>query len=180
MGVIGLLCGHYGTTPPLLSRASEKGTNVWIAKRTDYGARVLLALAIDDRQLSLPELAERTAVPTSVLEQVMPRLRSDGLVRSERGRKGGYRLNKPPEDITLEHVVRLFQGPLAPIECATRTNPEPCDMEDGCSMRDIWADVRDATITILAATTFQALADRASGTWLPPGASPLPIAPTPT
>ena len=148
---------------------------MWIAKRTDYGARVLLALAIGDRQLSLPELAERTAVPRSVLEQVMPRLRSDGLVRSERGRNGGYRLNKPPEEITLEHVVRLFQGPLAPIECATRTNPEPCEMETGCSMRDIWAEVRDATITILADTTFHTLAQRANGAWLPPGSTPLPL-----
>lgn len=179
MGIIRLMGGRYGRPPARLSRASEKGANVWIAKRTDYGARVLLTLAIDDQQLSLPQLAERTAVPVSVLEQVMPRLRSDGLVRSIRGRHGGYRLNKSPEEITLEHVVRLFQGPLAPIECATRTNPEPCDMVEGCSMRDIWADVRDATIAILAATTFQTLADRASGAWLPPGSSPLPVLPTP-
>lgn len=149
---------------------------MWITRRTDYGTRVLLALAIADGQLSLTALAERIGVPRAVLEQVMPTLRSDGLVRSERGRRGGYRLNKPPEAITLEHVVRLFQGPLAPIECATRTNPEPCEMEAGCSMRDVWAEVRDATIAILSDTTFADLAARAGGSWLPPGRSPLPIA----
>jgi DNA-binding IscR family transcriptional regulator len=52
-------------------------------------------------------------------------MRTVGIVRSERGRHGGYRLNHPPAEITLERVVRLFQGQLAPIY-ATRTSPDPC------------------------------------------------------
>ena len=48
--------------------------------------------------------------------------------------------------ITLERIVRLFQGPLAPISCATRHNPEPCPTMIGCTLRDVWAEVRDATI----------------------------------
>jgi Rrf2 family transcriptional regulator, cysteine metabolism repressor len=142
---------------------------MWITKRTDYAARAVLALAMEtgDRPLKLTELAERTGVPSSVLEQVMLQLRSAGIVRSERGPAGGYRLNKPPAEITLERVVRLFQGPLAPIGCATRSEPEECAMSLGCSMQEVWSEVRDATIKILHRTTFAELVARAGGKWVP-------------
>ena len=140
---------------------------MWISKRTDYATRAVLALALDDGggSLKLGELARRTAVPPSVLEQLMPSLRSAGIVRSERGPNGGYRLNRPPAEITLERVVRLFQGPLAPIGCATRARPEPCPMSTECSLRFVWQEVRDATIAALAQTTFEQLAVRAGGRW---------------
>ncbi len=140
---------------------------MWISKRTDYATRAVLALAIaeGDSPIKLEELARGTAVPRSVLEQVMPTLRSAGIVRSERGAHGGYRLNKEPEEITLERIVRLFQGPLAPIGCATRTQPEPCPMSVDCSLRFVWEAVRDATIRALAETTFADLAARAGGPW---------------
>jgi Rrf2 family protein len=92
----------------------------------------------------------------------MPTLRTAGIVRSERGPHGGYRLNNAPEDITLERVVRLFQGQLAPIGYATRRNPEPCPEIVGASLREVWVEVRDATIEILGRTTFADLAASAS------------------
>src|SRR5687768_4317304 len=142
---------------------------MWVSRRTDYATRAILALAIEGGgPLKLEALARRTAVPQSVLEQVMPTMRTAGLVRSERGRSGGYRLNKPPAEITLERVVRLFQGPLAPISCATRHNPEPCPMGLGCSLRDVWEELRDATITLLGSVTFAQLAEDAGGPWLDP------------
>ena len=143
---------------------------MWISKRTDYATRAVLALAIGEGEgpIKLGELARRTAVPTSVLEQVMPTMRSAGIVRSERGAHGGYRLNKPPEEITLERVVRLFQGQLAPIGCATRSHPEPCPMSVDCSLRFVWEEVRDAIIAALARTTFADLAARAGGPWRNP------------
>jgi Rrf2 family protein len=139
---------------------------MWISRRTDYATRAVLALALaDGGPLKLEELARRTAVPQSVLEQVMPVMRTAGLVRSERGRSGGYRLNKAPDEITLERVVRLFQGQLAPIGCATRRHPEPCPMTVACSLRHVWEEVRDATIALLGGTTFADLAERAGGPW---------------
>src|SRR5436190_8128248 len=143
---------------------------MWISKRTDNATRTVLALALADvrRPMKLGELARRTAVPQSVLEQIMPTMRSAGIVRSERGVHGGYRLNRPPEEITLERVVRLFQGQLAPIGCATRSHPEPCPMTVACSLRAVWEDVRDATITLLSQTTFAELAERAAGPWRDP------------
>ncbi len=140
---------------------------MWITKRTDYATRAVLALALagPDALLTLNDLADRTATPRSVVEQVMLQLRSAGLVRSERGPAGGYRLNHAPGEITIERVVRIFQGQLAPIACATRKEPEPCAMEAGCALQEVWGEVRDATIAILERTTFADLAARASGAW---------------
>jgi Rrf2 family protein len=143
---------------------------MWVSRRTDYATRAVLVLAMADldEPMRAEELSRRTQVPQSVLEQIMPIMRNDGLVRSERGRYGGYVLNHPPENITMERVVRLFEGQLAPIGCATRQAPEPCPMEVDCSLRFVWEDIRDAIIDRLSATTFADLATRAGGPWRNP------------
>ncbi len=139
---------------------------MWVSRRTDYATRAVLALTLDGGgTLKLEELADRTGAPQSVLEQVMPTLRTAGIVRSERGPAGGYRLNNPPEEITLERVVRLFQGQLAPIGYATRRNPDSCPRFVADSLREAWGDVRDATIEILEGVTFADLAKQAGGKW---------------
>jgi Rrf2 family protein len=147
---------------------------MWVSRRTDYATRALLALALKNGgPMKLEEIARLTAVPQSVLEQVMPVMRTAGIVRSERGPAGGYRLNRSPEEITLERVVRLFQGQLAPIGCATRSQPEMCPMMLACSLKEVWEEVRDATITILGRTTFADLARRAGGPWTDPKLLPV-------
>jgi Rrf2 family protein len=140
---------------------------MWVSRRTDYATRALLALALDGGgPMKLEELARRTAAPQSVLEQVMPIMRSAGIVRS--------RLNKEPEEITLERVARLFQGQLAPIGYATRRNPDPAPKFVADSLREAWGEVRDATIDILERTTFADLAKRAGGRWLDDSSTEVP------
>src|SRR5215217_8165452 len=135
---------------------------MWVTRRTDYATRAVLALSLaDGASLSLDDLAELTEAPRSVLEQVMPMLRAAGIVRSVRGRGGGYRLNRPPEELTLERVVRVFEGQLAPIGYATRHEPDPCPAMVARSLRPAWEQVRDATITILSGITFGELAEAA-------------------
>jgi Rrf2 family protein len=135
---------------------------MWISRRTDYASRALLALALrKGGSLTLEELAEATEAPRSVLEQIMPTLRKAGLIRSVRGRGGGYRLNHAPEEITLEKVVRLFEGQLAPIGYATKRLPDPCPEVVSRSLRPVWEEVRDETVRILESTTFAQLADAA-------------------
>ncbi|MBD0317038.1 MAG: Rrf2 family transcriptional regulator [Thermoleophilia bacterium] len=137
---------------------------MWVSRRTDYATRAVLALAVaGGGPLKLDEISELTESPRSVLEQVMPVLRTAGIVRSVRGPGGGYRLNNSADEITLERVVRLFQGQLAPIGYATRRNPERCPELVDRSLRQAWIEVRDATIDILARTTFADLAARATG-----------------
>lgn len=135
---------------------------MWVTRRTDYATRAVLALAIaDGASLNLDQIAELTDSPRSVLEQVMPALRAAGIIRSVVGRGGGYRLNRAPQDITLERVVRVFQGQLAPIAYATRRNPEPCPDIVARSLREAWIEVRDATIHILNRITFADLVQAA-------------------
>ena len=134
---------------------------MWVTRRTDYATRAVLALAMADDALSLDDLAEATEAPRSVLEQVMPALRASGIVRSVRGPGGGYRLNHRPEELTLERVVRVFEGQLAPIGYATRHEPDPCPVIVARSLRPAWEQVRDATISILGGITFAGLAEAA-------------------
>ena len=93
------------------------------------------AIAESDEALKISDLADRRTAPESDFEQILPMMRNAGLVGSERGRSRGHRLNRPAEEITLERVVRLFEGQLAPIACATWQEPEPCPMTVGCSRR---------------------------------------------
>jgi Rrf2 family cysteine metabolism transcriptional repressor len=137
---------------------------MWVTRRTDYATRAVLALAVaEGGPLRLGEIAAATEAPRSVLEQVMPPLRTAGLVRSVRGPGGGYRLNHPAEEVTLEQVVRVFQGQLAPIGYATRRSPEACPELVAKSLLPVWEEVRDETIAILGRTTFAELAKRATG-----------------
>jgi Rrf2 family protein len=132
---------------------------MWVSKRTDYATRAVLALAVaDGGPLKLDDIAEAAEAPRSVLEQVMPTLRTAGIVRSMRGPGGGYSLNRAPDEIILERVVRLFQGQLAPIGYATRRHPDPSPPLVSASLRPVWEEVRDATISILESTTFADLA----------------------
>lgn len=148
---------------------------MWVSRRTDYATRVVLVMCLSGQAepMQLDELSRRTQAPRSVLEQIMPVLRRDGIVRSARGRYGGYALNHAPEDVTLERIVRLFEGQLAPIACATRINPEPCPMDVGCSLRFVWEEIRDEVIERLGATTFADLALRAGGPWRAHGRLPV-------
>ena len=135
---------------------------MWISRRTDYATRAVLALAVSNGgPLKLDEITELSGAPRSVLEQVMPTLRTAGIVRSGRGPGGGYTLNRPAAEITLERVVRLFQGQLAPIGYATRHRPDPVPPIAKDSLRPVWEEVRDATIEILRRTTFDDLAQAA-------------------
>ena len=143
---------------------------MWISRKTDYAARAMLALSISHGEtMTADELAQRTDVPEAFLRQILVQMRDGGFIRSVRGPSGGYRLNHSPEEITLERIVRLFQGPLAPIPCATRSEPEPCSMAQGCAMQMVWADIREPTISILERMTFADLATRSSGRWEPVG-----------
>jgi Rrf2 family protein len=136
---------------------------MWVSRRTDYATRAVLALALSEGgSLKLDEIATVTGAPRTVLEQVMPTLRAAGIVRSERGPGGGYTLNHSPEEITLERVVRLFQGQLAPIGYATRRSPDPAPPLVKGSLGTVWEEVRDATISILERTTFADLARAAA------------------
>ena len=135
-----------------------------LSKRGEYGLRALQDLARHHGDGLVPnsELAERNNIPVRFLEQILLTLKHGRIVRSRKGPRGGYCLARPPEEITLAEVVRLLDGPLAPIACVSDTAYEPCGCPDmnTCGLRRVMRDVRDAVAEMMENTT---LADLITG-----------------
>ena len=129
-----------------------------LSKRTQYSLRALYALArnYESGPKLIVELAEEEAIPKKFLEQILLGLKTRGLVGSKKGRGGGYFLARSPERITLGSVIRLIEGPLAPLPCASETAFRKCDEcvdVDTCGTRIVMREVRDAIASILDRTT---------------------------
>lgn len=126
-----------------------------LSKRGEYALRSLINLGIAyevGRSLvQVSEMAEKEKLPIKFLEQILQALKEAGVVMSARGKFGGYRLAKPPREITIGHVVRLMDGPLAPIGCVSQTAYEKCSCPDEvhCGLRMLMLDVRNAISGIL-------------------------------
>jgi len=126
-----------------------------LSKKGEYALRSLINLGIAaevGRSLvQVTELADNEQLPVKFLEQIMQALKEAGLVVSARGKFGGYRLAKPAKRITIGEVVRLIDGPLAPIGCVSQTAYEKCTCPDEahCGLRMLMLDVRNAIAGIL-------------------------------
>jgi Rrf2 family protein len=126
-----------------------------LTKRGEYALRSLINLGIaakvGRRIVRVTELAKAEDIPIKFLEQVMQQLREAGYVASERGKHGGYRLAQPADNITIGSVVRLIDGPLAPIGCVSQTAYKACNCPDEvhCGLRMLMLDVRNAIAAIL-------------------------------
>lgn len=128
-----------------------------LSKRGEYGLRALQDLARHYGGEPVPnkDLAERNNIPVRFLEQILLTLKHGRIVRSRKGPKGGYILARPPEEINLAEIVRLLDGPLAPIGCVSATAFEPCgcpDMEK-CGLRRVMREVRDVVAEMMERTT---------------------------
>ncbi|MGA2446679.1 MAG: Rrf2 family transcriptional regulator [Opitutaceae bacterium] len=126
-----------------------------LSKKGEYALRALIDLGIAaevGRSLvQVTELAANEQLPIKFLEQIMQLLKEAGLVESQRGKFGGYRLALPAGKITVGQVVRLIDGPLAPIGCVSQTAYEKCSCPDEthCGLRMLMLDVRNAITSIL-------------------------------
>ncbi|HEX3730126.1 MAG TPA: Rrf2 family transcriptional regulator [Opitutaceae bacterium] len=126
-----------------------------VSKRGEYALRSLINLgfaAEAGRDLvQASELAESEQLPVKFLEQILQALKEAGYVKSARGKFGGYRLAKPAAQIKIGQIVRLIDGPLAPICCVSQTAYEKCTCPDEahCGLRMLMLDVRNAIAGIL-------------------------------
>ena len=129
-----------------------------LSKRTVYCLRALYALARKEGEgpVLITELAEEESIPKRFLEQILLALKSGGIVISKKGKGGGYSLAQPAEAITLASVIRVMEGPLAPLPCASETRFRQCeecvDVET-CGTAIVMRQVRDAVAQILEETT---------------------------
>jgi Rrf2 family protein len=126
-----------------------------LSKKGEYALRSLIILGIAaevERELvQVSELARSEQLPVKFLEQILHTLKSAGIVESQRGKFGGYRLARSAAKITIGEVVRLVDGPLAPIRCVSQTAYESCSCPDEvhCGLRMLMLDVRNAISGIL-------------------------------
>ena len=126
-----------------------------LSKRGEYALRSLINLGIaaevGRKLVQVSELADSEQLPVKFLEQIMQALKEAGLIVSVRGKFGGYRLGLPAKKITIGQVVRLIDGPLAPIGCVSQSAYEKCTCPDEthCGLRMLMLDVRNAIAGIL-------------------------------
>ena len=126
-----------------------------LSKRGEYALRAMIDLAVAQEigrpLLPLKELAEKEQIPTTFLEQILFQLRGAGYVSSTRGKQGGYSLARPTDEVRFGDVVRLIDGPLAPIRCVSQTAYSRCTCPDEahCGLRMLMLDVRNAIARVL-------------------------------
>jgi Rrf2 family protein len=133
-----------------------------LSTKGEYASRAMLELArrYADGPIHSREISKAQEIPQNFLEQILLLLKRAGYLKSRKGRHGGYVLAKPPGEINVAEIIRVMDGPLAPIDCVSVIAHEACPMEGTCGLRWLWKDVRDAVAEILERTTF---ADLVSG-----------------
>lgn len=128
-----------------------------ISQKAKYAFKALIALARSaDGTMATAEIAEQQQIPRKFLEQILLDLKHEGILYSRRGRAGGYSMHKPADMITFGHVLRLMDGPIAPLPCLSRTAYRRCDdcrSESGCEVRRVFARVAVSMRTVLDQTT---------------------------
>lgn len=126
-----------------------------LSKRGEYALRGLIDLGIAHEGgrelLRIQEIVEKEKIPTAFLEQIFAQLRQAKIIDGKRGKNGGYFLAKPADTISMGQVVRLIDGPLAPIGCVSQTRYKKCSCpdENHCGLRMLMLDVRNAIAAIL-------------------------------
>jgi len=106
----------------------------------------------------LREIASRQQISQRYLEHLITPLIAVGIMTSTRGPRGGVSLARPPEEITLDEVIHLVEGSVAPVKCVS--NPEMCQRSHLCATRDVWDEVRKAIDGVLASITLRDLVER--------------------
>ena len=125
-----------------------------ISKKTKYALNSLIYLAKNYGRgpVFIHDLARKEGMPKKFLEAILLELKNKGFLQSRRGKAGGYLLGKSPEKIILGEVIRVLEGPLAPVSCVSQTAYQKCDEckdENCCGIRFLMKDVRDAIANIL-------------------------------
>ncbi len=132
-----------------------------ISTKGRYGVTAMYDLAMHSTDLPIPlkSIAERQGISENYLEKLMGQLRSAGLVISVRGTQGGYLLARAPHLITVGDIVRVTEGPIAPVDCllSTEQNNTYCDKAGICVTRDIWERVAHSISEVLDSITLAEL-----------------------
>jgi len=131
---------------------------VMLSSKAKYGLKAMVHLAEREGRgpVLIAEIAETERIPKKFLDTILLELKNHGLLSSKKGKGGGYTLARPAERIMAGEVIRILDGPLAPVPCVSRSAYRPCpDCQDEatCAVRGVMQDVRDAMAAIVDNTT---------------------------
>ncbi|MDR1558465.1 MAG: Rrf2 family transcriptional regulator [Clostridiales bacterium] len=132
-----------------------------ISTRGRYGLRAVIDLASHDGEcVSAGSIASRQGIPEHYLEHLLARMNKAGFVKSVRGLYGGYRLNRPAEQITVGEVLRALEGSMYPVECLSDTDAGSCGSGGcaGCVTKPVWEKLYDSINEVLESYTLSDLA----------------------
>ena len=129
-----------------------------VSRKTDYALRALTSLAANPQEpQSIRRLAQANQIPKRFLEQIMLQLKDQGWVEGTQGRLGGYHLTVSPHELTVGMVGRFFDGMLAPISCVSVYQPTHCPLQETCTFRDLFLQIRNNAADLLDKTPLSAL-----------------------
>lgn len=131
-----------------------------ISQKTKYALKAMMVLADEAAgtgdALTIEEIAQRSETPKRFLEHILLQLRNAGMIVSRRGRNGGYSLIKDPGTLSIGELLRLVDGPIAPLPCLSRTAYQRCDDckdETACRVRRLFSDVFYAYLLMIESLT---------------------------
>ena len=125
-----------------------------------YATRAMLDLALHfgEGPILVKDISRRQEFSDRYLEQILTPLKAAGLVRVVRGARGGFTLARPPSDIRLIEIIQIVEGSTAPVDCVD--DAKICSRSDFCVTREVWAEMKKATDTVLESITLQDLLER--------------------
>jgi len=125
-----------------------------VSARTQYAIRAMSCLATrHDRAATSAELAQAESIPPKYLEGIMSNLKARGLIESERGKNGGYRMAKDPAAITMLEIVEAIDGKIKPVTCVDTAGA--CALGGTCHPRKFWVGLKKAIDAYLAESTLK-------------------------
>ena len=136
-----------------------------LSKKSKYALKAMMVLAKEYGQgpVLISDLANREGIPRKFLELILLELKNQGLLQSKKGKGGGYFLGREPHLISVGHIIRVLDGPIAPLPCVSKTAymrcPE-CRDERSCGIRIVMKEVRDATARIMDSTSLEDMLKR--------------------
>ncbi|MGI1660846.1 RrF2 family transcriptional regulator [Palleronia sp. KMU-117] len=138
-----------------------------ITQKMKYALKALMELAAEQagegRPLRIEEIATRSGAPKRFLEHILLEIRNAGFIASVRGRNGGYVLIKEPREVPLSELMRLIDGPIAPLPCLSRRayqRCEDCPDEAACRLRDVFGEVFWSYLILIESLTLADLAEK--------------------
>ncbi|MEO0138932.1 MAG: RrF2 family transcriptional regulator [candidate division WOR-3 bacterium] len=129
--------------------------------KTEYALKSLIHIASSNEPTSSTQIYEAEGIPMAFLEQILVRLRRKGLIKSLRGKRGGYVLAKPAKDISLLDVINAIEGPYGVVKCLVPGEEMECIFFlTDCVLRDVWNTVQLKIISILGEITLEEIIQR--------------------